>query len=173
VWLLSVVKMKGFCGEGGEDGWEVHGLVWGCYLEVLLEEGVGVFCVEFRGEIGYVGWFYEGWEVRALFGWVSGVVVVGFKKQGDIGIVFCEGGQPGGLPGVIEGTDWGWEWDSDVVGEEGSKCDGLKGSGKRDEGEGNGSDGRGSEAKASFRTRKVGYEGRKGRVMDGGGVSVS
>jgi hypothetical protein len=43
-------------------------------------------------------------------------------------VVFCEGGQPGGLPGVIEGTDGGWQWDSDVVGEEGSKCHGLKGS---------------------------------------------
>jgi hypothetical protein len=170
VWLLSVIKLKGFCGKGGEDGWEAHGLFWGCNLEVLwLEVGVGV---KFRGEIGYVGRFNEGWEVRALFGWVSGAVVVGFKKEGDISIVFCEGGQPGGLPGVIEGTDGGWEWDSDIVSAEGSKCDGLKCSGEGDEGEEDGSDGRGSEAKASFRARKIGYEGGKGRVVDGGGVSV-
>ena len=67
-------------------------MVWGCNLEVLLEEGVGVFCVEFRGEIGYVGRFNEGWEVRGLFGRVSDAVVVGFQKEGGIGIVFCEGG---------------------------------------------------------------------------------
>jgi hypothetical protein len=77
------------------------------------------------------------------------------------------------LPGVIKGTDGGREWDSDVVGEEGSQCDGLKGSGEGNEGERDGSDGRGSEAKASFRTRKIGYEGGEGRIMDGGGVSVS
>jgi hypothetical protein len=53
VCLLCVIEMEGFCGEGGEDGWKAHTLVWGCYLEVLLEEGVGVFCVEFgEGEIG-------------------------------------------------------------------------------------------------------------------------
>lgn len=132
-----------------------------------------MFCVEFRGEIGYVGRFNEGWEVRVLFGRVSDAVVVGFQKEGGIGIVFCEGGEPGGLPGVIEGTDRGWEWNSDVVGEEGSKCDGLKSSGKGDEGEGDGSNGRGSEAKASFCARKIGYEGGEGRVVDGGGVSVS
>jgi hypothetical protein len=76
--LLPVIKLKGFCGEGGKDGWEAHGLIWGCNLEVLLEEGVSVFRVEYRGEIGYVGRFNEGWEVKALFGWVSGAVVVGF-----------------------------------------------------------------------------------------------
>jgi hypothetical protein len=37
VWLLSVIKMKGFGGEGGEDGWEAHGLIRGCNLEVFLE----------------------------------------------------------------------------------------------------------------------------------------
>jgi hypothetical protein len=71
-----------------------------------------------------------------LFGWVSSAVVVSFKKEGGIGIVFCEGGKPGGLPGVIEGTDRGREWDSDVVGKESTKCNGLKGSGKGDEGRG-------------------------------------
>jgi hypothetical protein len=88
--------------RGEEDGWEAHCLIWGCNLEVLLEEGVGVFCVEFRGEVGYVGRLNEGWEVRVLFGWVGGAVVaIGFKKKGGIGIVFCESGQPGGLLGVI------------------------------------------------------------------------
>jgi hypothetical protein len=77
------------------------------------------------------------------------------------------------LPGVIKGTNGGWEWDSDVVSEEGSKCDGLESSGKRDEREGDGSDRRGSEAQTPFRTRKVGYEGSHRGVRDGGGVCVS
>jgi hypothetical protein len=82
VWLLSVIEMKGFCGKGGENGWEAHCLVWWCYLEVLLEEGVGVFSVEFGGEIGEVGRVNEGEEVWVLFGGVSGAVVLGFKKEG-------------------------------------------------------------------------------------------
>jgi hypothetical protein len=43
MWVLSVVTNKGFV-ERGER--------MGCYLEVLLEEGVGVFSLEFGGEIG-------------------------------------------------------------------------------------------------------------------------
>jgi hypothetical protein len=53
-------------------------LVWRCYLDVLLEEGVDVFSVE----IGKVGRFNEGWKVWALFGRANGAVVVGFKKEG-------------------------------------------------------------------------------------------
>jgi hypothetical protein len=77
--------MKGFSREGGENGWEANGLVWGCNLEVLLEEGVGVLCVKFRREIRDVGRFDEGWEVWVLFGWVSSAVVVSFKKEWGIG----------------------------------------------------------------------------------------
>jgi hypothetical protein len=47
----------------GEREWK--GSSW-FVLGVLLEEGGGVFCVEFGGEIGKVGRFNEGWEVRVL-----------------------------------------------------------------------------------------------------------
>jgi hypothetical protein len=73
---------------------------------------------------------------------------------------------------VIESTAGGREWDSGVVGEDGSEGDGLNSSGEGNEGQGNISDGRGSEVKATFSTREVGYKSYHGRVMYSGWISV-
>ena len=64
-----MIEDKGLCGEWGEDGWVAHGLVLGVLLgEEVLDDVVGMFVIDFRGEVGKVGFVNEVKRIEELLG---------------------------------------------------------------------------------------------------------
>ena len=68
-----MIEDKGLCGEWGEDGWVAHGLVLGVLLgEEFLDDVVGMFIIDFGGEVCEVGF---GNEVKGIEELLGGVIV--------------------------------------------------------------------------------------------------
>ena len=87
-----MIEDKGLCGEWGEDGWVTHGLVLGVFLGLeVLDDVVGMFVIDFRGEVCKVGFGNEVKRIEELLGRVIVDEIIFLEKEWVIGIVFGQG----------------------------------------------------------------------------------